>query len=194
MCRVRLQIPLSVQSCPVRVCQGFSMLELLITVSVVAILSGLVVPGFSSMWLDSQRTTAVNGFVQRVPLARSTAAHRGRTVTICRSDDGQSCSHRTDGWQAGWMVFVNSDDDQPPERDPNETILAVFNTWPGGTISSNRTAYSFRPYIHRIVNGSVVFCDRRGASQARAVIINSAGRPRVSSRDGSNQPLRCPTG
>ena len=186
MCRVHLQASSS--------CAGFSLVELIVTVSVLAILAGLTIPAFGGMWLDAQRTTAVNGFIHSVFLARSTAVQTGRTVTLCRSVDGQSCSHATEGWQAGWMVFVNSDDDRPPERDMNEQVLSVVSAWPAGTIHSNRLSYSFRPYVHRVVNGSVVFCDRRGSSQARAIIINSAGRPRTSSRSESNQPLRCPGG
>jgi type IV fimbrial biogenesis protein FimT len=166
----------------------------MISVSVLAILCGLAAPSFSGMLLDAKRTTAVNGFIQSIFLARSAAIETGRTVTICRSPDAQTCSHQTDGWQAGWIVFVNSDDDQPPVRDPEERIIAVFEVWPGGNITSNRTSYSFRPYVHRVVNGSMVFCDRRGSTQARTVIINSAGRPRVSSRDSNDRPLRCPSG
>lgn len=188
MCRVLLQSLSGSHSF-----RGFSLVELIVTVSVLAILGGLAAPAFTGMWLDSQRTTAVNGFIHSVFLARSSAIQSGRTVTICRSIDGQSCSPTGD-WQSGWIVFLNSDDDQPPERDANETLLSVFPAWRGGSISSNRPTYSFRPHVHRIVNGSVTFCDRRGSSQARAVIINTAGRPRVSSRDSSGQPLRCPIG
>jgi len=179
---------------PVHSGRGFSLLELVISLTILGILCGLAVPSFSTMWLDTQRTTAVNGFIHGVFLARSTAAHSGRTVTICRSTDTQTCSHQADDWQAGWIVFVNSDDDQPPARDPNEQVLDVVQPWPGGHITSNRMSYSFRPHVHRVVNGALTFCDRRGSSQARAVIINSAGRPRVSSRDSDDRPLRCPGG
>jgi len=182
MCRVPLQS------------RGFSLVELVIVVSIVAILSGVAAPALGDLWLDSKRTTAVNGFIHSVFLARSTAVMTGKTVTLCRSLDGQTCRHQTGDWQAGWMVFVDRSDDRPPERDPNETVLDVFQGWQNGSISSNRTFYSFRPNIHRVVNGSVVFCDRRGSAQARAVIINSAGRPRVSSHDSNGRPLRCPSG
>ena len=182
MCRVSLQS------------RGFSLMELIIGVSILAVLIGVATPSLSGMWLDSQRTTAVNSFVHSVFLARSAALQLGRTVTLCRSVDAQTCSHQTGDWQAGWMVFVNTDDDLPPVRDTQERVLEVFHPWRGADITSNRTSYSFRPLFHRVVNGAMVFCDRRGSSQARAVIINSAGRPRVSSLDSNGRPLRCPGG
>jgi type IV fimbrial biogenesis protein FimT len=187
MCRVSLQPEGSVHSA-----SGFTLLELMISLTILAILGGLAAPSFSGMWLDAQRTTAVNGFIHSIFLARSVAAQSSRTVTICRSTDTQTCSHQTDDWQAGWIVFVNADDDEPPTLDSNERVLEVFQAWRGGTITSNRPSFSFRPDIHRVVNGSIVFCDHRGSSQARAVIINSAGRPRVSSLDSNGRPLRCP--
>lgn len=181
MCRVPLQS------------RGFSLLELFLSVSILAILGGLAAPAFNGMWLDAKRTTAVNAFIHSVFLARSTAVQTGQTVTICRSTDAQTCSHQLERWETGWIVFVDSDDDQPPARDPSERVIDVFQAG-GGHITSNRTSYSFRPHVHRVVNGAMMFCDRRGSSQARAVIINSAGRPRVSSRDSNDRPLRCPSG
>lgn len=173
---------------------GFSVPELAITLCIVAILTSLAAPGVGAMWLDSQRATAVNSFVHSVFLARSTAMQQGEEVSICRSSDGQTCSNRTADWQVGWIVFVNNDRDHPPVRDGNEALLAVFAARDAGTITSNRVSYSFRPHINGVVNGTVVFCDRRGPSQARAVIINYLGRPRVAGRDSDNRPLRCPSG
>lgn len=174
--------------------RGFTLLELVMTVSILAILGSLAVPAFSGMWLDAKRATTVNAFVHSVFLARSSAVQSGLTVTLCRSTDLQTCSHQLLDWQAGWIVFVDTDDDLPPVRDPDERVIDVFQGGQGADITSNRLSYSFRPHVHRVVNGAVVFCDRRGSSHARAVIINSAGRPRVSSLDSNNRPLRCPSG
>lgn len=171
---------------------GFTLLELMMTLSVSTVLIGLAVPAFGELWLDSQRTTVVNEFVHSIYLARTVALQRGRTVAICPSDDGTTCKQRATDWHHGWIVFVNNDRDQPPVRDSDETVLAASAAWPRGTITSNRSSYSFRPIYNGVVNGSLVFCDRRGAPQARAIIINYAGRPRVSRRDSDNRPLRCP--
>src|SRR5690606_29207586 len=124
--------------------------------------------------------------------ARSTAIQRGHTVSLCRSADGRQCANQMAGWESGWLVFVNVAGESPPHLDDEDTVLAIFAGWPEGRITSNRLAYSFRPQAPGVVNGSVVFCDRRGPAQARAVIINHAGRPRVSRRGSASNPLRCP--
>jgi type IV fimbrial biogenesis protein FimT len=174
--------------------RGFTVLELLVTLSIAAILLGLAVPAFRGLWLDSRQSVAVNAFFHSIFLARSSALTYKRTVSICRSTDGETCRNDTANWQHGWMVFVNEDRDEPPMRDRNERVLAFQHPLPGGTITSNRRGYSFKPYNRSVVNGTVVFCDHRGSAHARAIIINIAGRPRVAKRDSDRRPLRCPNG
>lgn len=170
---------------------GLTLIELITSLSVISVLGFIAVPGFSSLRHDTARTTAVNDFFHAVFLARSEAIKRGDIVSVCRSNDGASCATGAGNWTAGWIVFANSDRDEPPARDAQETVLAVYAGWDGGSITSNRNSYSFRPHIQGVVNGTIVFCDPRGAAHARAIIINHAGRPRVAQRDGSGRALRC---
>lgn len=174
-----------------RLC-GTTVLQMVICLAVTGLLLGLAAPAMRDLMLDAQRTTRVNDFVRAVFLARSTAIQRGLTVSLCRSTDGRQCANQTQGWETGWLVFVNVAGESPPQLDDDDALLAVFASWPEGRITANRLAFSFRPHAHGVVNGSVVFCDRRGAAHARAVIINHAGRPRVARRGSGNSPLRCP--
>lgn len=171
---------------------GVTLPELLMTVAIVAILGGIAAPSFAGMMRDNERTAAVNSFVHALYLARSEAIKRGRIVSVCKSADGSTCSNRADTWSDGWMVFVNDDADDLPQRDEGEDILMVYQGWPNGSITSNRLAYSFRAYNQSVVNGTLLFCDSRGGDHARAIIISQTGRPRVSQKDSSNRPLQCP--
>jgi type IV fimbrial biogenesis protein FimT len=174
--------------------QGVTLIELVTTIGIVAILTSLAAPSFSNLRHDAERTSTVNSFLLALFLARSEAMKRGQIVSVCKSRDGSTCAGKNVVWQEGWLVFVNQDRDEPPERDPDEPVLLVNEGWRHGTINSNRESYSFRPYQQAVVNGTIVFCDPRGSQQARAIIISHTGRPRVARRDASNRALRCPAG
>lgn len=170
--------------------QGVTLIELVTTIGIVAVLSAIAAPSFGNLKHDSERTAAVNGFLHAIFLARSESIKRGQVVTVCKSRDGASCASDA-AWHEGWMIFVNTDRDDLPVRDPGEDVILVHEGWDGGRINSNRAAYSFRPYRQAVVNGTMVFCDPRGSTHARAIIVSHTGRPRVAHRDASNRPLRC---
>jgi type IV fimbrial biogenesis protein FimT len=170
---------------------GITAIELMITIAVVAILSAIAAPSFTNLRYQGERVSQVNDFLHAIFLARSEAIKRGHAVELCKSRDGTSCSS-TGHWHDGWIVFVNTDREDVAERDPGEEVLLVHPAWKTGTITSNRNSFSFRPYRQAVVNGTVVFCDPRGSEHARAIIVSSTGRPRLSHRDSSNRPLVCP--
>jgi type IV fimbrial biogenesis protein FimT len=140
--------------------------------------------------LDARLTADVNGWILAVQLARSEAAKRGSAAVVCRTLDTQRCAGAAPD-AAGWMVFVDLDDVSPPQRAATEPLLFVHTPAIAGSIVGNRPYYEFRPG-RRSTNGTTVFCDRRGGSAAKAVIVSYTGRPRVATRDGDGQPLRCP--
>lgn len=169
---------------------GFTLWELLWTVTIGALVLGTGVPAFRSVLLDARRTADVNALVLGVQLARSEAAKRGHPVIVCKTADRVRCGGDEIAFDAGFMVYVNTDDRYPPERSGAEPLLYAHSPELTGTIVSNRPFYEFRPG-RRSTNGTVVFCDRRGAPAARAVIVSYTGRPRVDTRDGDGRPLRC---
>jgi type IV fimbrial biogenesis protein FimT len=170
---------------------GFTLWELLCTLGIAALLLGLGVPSFHWLVLDSRRTADVNAFVLAVQVARTEAAKRGETVVLCPSVDGLRCAGDEQSYGAGWIVFADQDSKRPPQRSDAEPLIYVYRAQLVGSILGNRPYFDFRPMLRRSTNGTLVFCDERGATAARAVIVSYTGRPRVDTVDPDGQPLVC---
>jgi type IV fimbrial biogenesis protein FimT len=170
---------------------GYSLLELLVAVAVVAVLAGLGLPALRGLALDGRLRSDINAFVGSIALARSEAAKRAATVTVCASTDGARCADAETGFEAGWIVIVGAD--SGPAAASGDRVLLVHDPAMTGTIRSNRARFRFRPFYRRSTNGTVSFCDERGARAARAVIVSYTGRPRVVDARSARRPLTCGT-
>src|SRR5688572_26252381 len=169
--------------------QGFTLWELLCTLGIAAVALATGIPALRMLLLDARLTADVNGWILSIQLARSEAAKRGRPVIVCKTDDTRRCGAAGLPVDAGWMVYVNLDDEYPPRRSETEPLLYMHALEVTGTVTSNRPYYEFRP-DRRSTNGTIVLCDERGAAAARAVIVSYTGRPRVDRVDANGRPLR----
>src|SRR5688572_29174195 len=104
--------------------RGFTLMELMFAIAILAILLGLGVPGFRQIIENNRLITQNNEVVTALNLARSEALRLAGDVTMCASADGESCSEETD-WSSGWIVFVDSNADGTI-ADPEQIIQA----WP----------------------------------------------------------------
>jgi len=85
--------------------RGFTLLELMMTVAVAAILVVVGIPGMRSLVQNNRAAAASNSLVSALNLARSEALKRGTSVSVCASSDGASCSS---DWAQGWIVATDS--------------------------------------------------------------------------------------
>jgi len=79
--------------------RGFSLIELMVVVALVAIMAGLAVPSFKSFISGQRVKTAASDFVMAAIFARSEAIKRNANVTITPA---------ASGWKDGWSVAVGS--------------------------------------------------------------------------------------
>ena len=95
--------------------RGLTMIELLTTIAILAILLGLAAPSMARFIADWRASNAVNAFTSSLRLARTEAIARSRPVVLCRVSDDASTSCQssigTHGFATGWIVFVNNDGD-----------------------------------------------------------------------------------
>ena len=166
-------------------------MELLIALAVVAIVAGLGAPSFREIALNARREEQVNALWRALHLARSTAILRAQPVVICKSGGSGQCANDASAWSEGWIAFANRDRDSPARLDAGESVLVIQPRAEGLAVRANRDAVTYWPFARAGTTVSFVFCDERGASAARAIIVSQTGRPRVSSHDASGRLLRC---
>jgi type IV fimbrial biogenesis protein FimT len=170
---------------------GFTLWELLCVLTIAGVSLAWGAPALRGLLSDARRTSEVNAFVAAVQLARSESAKRARSVVLCKTEDWLRCGGSEMRFDAGWMVFVNEDGTRPPHRAPGEPLLLARRPRTGASATANRHLFEFRPFGLRSTNGTVTFCDWRGAAAARAVIVSYTGRPRVSADAPDGAPLSC---
>lgn len=178
---------------PASPAHGITLLEVLVTLSLAAILVGVGLPALEQVVAGAERTSAVNELVTALHLARREAVKRGEHAVLCRSAGGNRCRLPSDaaGWDDGLMVFVDLSRDQPPQRDADEPVLLRRAALAGVSVTANRDAFVMRPLHRRATNGTFTVCDRRGADHARALVVSYTGRPRVLDSAPDGDPLEC---
>lgn len=165
--------------------RGFTLIELMVTLVIAAILLTIGIPSFRDLMIRSRLSGQVQEFYGAISFARSEAIKRGNYVTICKSADGSSCGGNTVNWSNGWIVFANNDNDSPAVRDtsPNvEPLLRVFPTLPSNyTLNPNNNFTNYVTYDRLgMANnlGTFVFCKDSDEAKAKAIILTPA-RPRI---------------
>ncbi len=87
---------------------GFTLVELMIALSIVAILATVVVPSFQNSIKNNRAVSQSNALATALAMARSEAIKRNASVVVCSTTDQTSCSGNID-WSTGWLVFVDAD-------------------------------------------------------------------------------------
>lgn len=157
--------------------KGFTLIELMITLAVAAILLGLTAPSFNDLIKDSRLTTQINGLSASINLARSESIKRSLTVTICKSDNGTACGGN---WNEGWIVFEDINGDGAV--DTGDTIIRVNSALTSGNTlvfpGKNRITYQSDGFAIGY-NSTFKLCDDRGYTRAKGLVVSNSGRVRT---------------
>ncbi len=164
---------------------GFTLLELMVTLSIAAILLTVGVPSFNSLIKDSRLTTANNDLVSAFNIARSEAVKRGNRITVCKSDDQVSCATSND-WDQGWIVFTDENNSGSYDA-ATETLILVHEplensiTAVGGGTITNYVSYVMSGKSQQagggLQSGTILIRDDRAGDYGRNLSISQTGRP-----------------
>ncbi|MBV1914485.1 MAG: GspH/FimT family pseudopilin [Pseudomonadales bacterium] len=185
--------------------QGFTLIELMVTVAVAIILLTVGVPSLLYMISSSAITGNVDALNGDLALARSEAIVEKTTATVCKSADLLDCDSAV-SWSDGWIVFTDVDGDQAV--DGEDTIIRVHEAlsaqvtlkYDDASVADAYLQYSYKGDLESSA-GTFTFCPSdNDVSLARAIIVATTGRVRRSTdsdadgvhEDGGGGALTCP--
>lgn len=166
---------------------GLTLLEMVVTLAVLAILLTIAIPSFSAVMYTSRLSSATNDLVAALHLVRSEAIKRNGRAVLCKSSNGLACS-ASGTWEQGWMVFHDANNNAA--QDAGETLIRAQAALPEGLRLTGNSPVS--RYISYTPSGTAKFIS--GAFQAgtltlcqqsasrvegRQIVISRTGRPRT---------------
>jgi prepilin-type N-terminal cleavage/methylation domain-containing protein len=166
---------------------GFTLIELMVTMSVAALLAAIAIPGFTSMAQGERRVAEVNDLVLALNYARSEAVKQDSTTGVNVIANGT--------WNGGWSVCCTS---------TGATVTAISSLDSRTTLTASiggvsPVAVTFSGNGAQLAPlGAVLFtfCDSRGPSAATAVEVSPQGKIQTAGLPGYRvdqvTPLVCP--
>lgn len=166
---------------------GFTLIELMVTLAVAAIVLATAIPNFREMVKDNRIVTTSNEFLGMIHLARSEAIRGGKEVRLCKTSNLSNCV-TTGGWEQGWIVVDTTDASVLRKRTGLDSNLTLR----GNNNVQNYLSFNSMGAMGG-TNGQIILCDDRARndfgghkSTARVVIISTTGRPRLVKGDDSD--------
>lgn len=156
--------------------RGFTLIELMVVVTLLAVLSAIAVPSFRDLLLNQRLTASTSEFVAALSLARTEALKRSQTVTLTPK--------RINDWNSGWEVKSTVGG--------VANTLRAFDALPGGVtvdaglgnaldgkLSYDANGFSRKGDAYQM--GCVAFKAETG--RRSAVVVSASGRPKVCDPD-----------
>jgi len=149
--------------------RGFTLIELMVTLAVAAIVLSVAVPGMRSFVQNNKAASQSNKLLGSLNFARSKAVHFGRTVTLCSSTDTATCSG-SNNWATGWVLL-----------DPSNAVVQSWESLSGTstlTATASSITYNGLGGAGAATTFTLVIPDCNG-DLGRTVSLTTTGRAEV---------------
>ncbi|MBL4819035.1 MAG: GspH/FimT family pseudopilin [Deltaproteobacteria bacterium] len=156
---------------------GFTLLELMVTLAIAAILATVAIPGFSNLITSNRISSSVNGLLGAIHMARSEAVKLGTFVELCKKNSNSDGCTDGGNWEQGWLVREVAD---------LTNIMLIHNalednyTVSGSLEAANAIRFSPSGETNLTKTATFVFChDGAVNDYTRVLEVNRFGMGRV---------------
>jgi len=166
---------------------GFTLVEVLVVLSITAIIVGAATPSFMNIVANNRVASASSELVIALNLAKSEAVRSGMTTVLCTSQTANQCNDAAN-WSDGLILFQDNDNNGSVSN--NERVIKVIpasdNSLEFAYIVDSTNKINFRANGQINLNGHFCFKNSYEEKNSRAVIITQSGRIRA-----EKQPYDC---
>jgi type IV fimbrial biogenesis protein FimT len=157
---------------------GFTLIELMVTIAVAAILVVVAVPNLRTFVQNGRINTQVNDLIADLNYARSEAIKRRTNVSVCQSTNGTTCTGGN--WKDGRLIWADANGNAA--LDAGE-VLRARGAAAGGDNTLNMQVGA-DPIVFNLsgmyAGGAAgtrfAICDDRGFSYGKSVTVNLIGQ------------------
>lgn len=165
---------------PGRIARGFTLVELMVTLAVIAILAVVAMPSMTAVINNSRLSGQAEELVASIQLARAEAVRRNARVTICPSTNGTTCASST-AWSS-WIIHGMDNTASPPV----DEVIRGSSANAGIQISGPVGGIVFRPSGLVDSQASITACmpTSQPAQNQRVLTVMISGVVSTSKADG----------
>lgn len=181
---VPLKLPILRKNCTGSRSSGFTLVELLVAVAVLAILVGWAIPSMYHLISQNRMTATTNQLVGLVHHARSEALKTGERVWVSPMTDGEG----TASWSLGAVIWV--DDNGDGSRAATESVREVWIDNSDISVAGSATALVIAPFGFDAAGYAIsdqaytlTLCSDAVPARGQRIEINAGGQIRTEDED-----------
>jgi len=150
-------------------CSGFTLIELVITITIAAILIAIVVPSFNTIIESSKDRASRDALISAIYTGREQAISKRVKVYLCPTSNGTSCLDTTD-WGSQWLVYQDGE-------------IIIHHTSKTDLILSDEKIITFSATGHATSN-TFKICSNTDQSSVYELTLNRMGRVSYTTASG----------